>query len=159
MTLSACFGQDAATPSSPLVAGSTGPACVAKAGFAEHVGLAAGAVRSYVWKPYSDGAFKTGAAGRVKAMATAARASKLASTELLAAKPLVADCPAGLRLANALATGGSLSAAAGKQLASGQPNVETLAGSNSIVTTVLDEAKTLGIAVTPIDPTAAQLRG
>jgi hypothetical protein len=111
-----------------------------------------------VWKPFSAGAFKDGAKGRATAMATAAQASRLASAELTAAGPLVADCATGRRLMNALATGGSLSAAASTQFAAATINAETLAGTQSIVTTVLDEATTLGIAVTPIDPSAAQLK-
>jgi hypothetical protein len=158
--VSACTsGTPAASKTSAgAVAEKSVPACAAKAGFADHVGLAAGAVRSYVWKPFSDGAFKDGAKDRAKAMATAAQATKLAAAEMTAAAPLVADCATGKRLVNALGTGGSLSAAASKQLAAAKINTETLAGANSIVTTVLDEAKALGIAVTPIDPSADQLK-
>ncbi len=133
--------------------------CTPKPGFSAHIALAAGAVRTYLWKPLQAGAFKDGAKDQAAAMATGAQASRLAAAEFAAAKPLVAGCTSGQRLVNALSTGGSLCAAAGKQLAAATVNTETLAGANSIVTTILDEAKTLGIAATPTVPSPAQLKG
>jgi hypothetical protein len=60
-------------------------------------------------------------------------------------------------LTNALATGRSLASSASKQLASKKVNQLTLAGANSIATTLLQEAKVVGIDVTPVEPTAGQL--
>jgi hypothetical protein len=158
--LAACSGAGAGaeTAARAAAARSAAPAgpCQ-KAQFAAHSGLAAGAIHNLVWQPAHAGAFKPGARGRAAAMARAQRASALAARELAAAAPLVTGCPGGARLINAVATGRSLASSASKQLASKSVNQLTLAGANSITTTVLQEAKTLGIDVTPIKPTTGQL--
>src|SRR3954471_16315806 len=93
--LSACSG---AAPSTVAVA-STGPeatqpaqagAACDKPGFGRHAALAVGSVQTYLWKPFSAGAFDAGAKGRTTAMRNGAGASALAARELAAAKPLVA---------------------------------------------------------------------
>ena len=122
-----------------------------------HAGLASGAVSTYVWQPFEKGAFKEGAKDRAKAMAAAQKASVLAAHELTAGKPLVTGCVQGTRLLNALTTGASLTTAAGKQFAAGKPNTETLAGANSILTTIVAEAKLVGIDVGTMQPTDEQL--
>jgi len=157
--LSACSGAGAgADTAARATAQSLAPAgpCQ-KAQFAAHSGLAAGAIQTYVWKPAASGAFKPGAHHRAAAIDTARRASALAAHELAAASPLVAGCPGGTRLVNALATGTSLASSASKQLTAKSVNRLTLAGANSITTTVLQEAKTVGIDVKPVKPTAGQL--
>ena len=78
--------------------------------------------------------------------------------ELAAAKPLVAGCPASIPLVNALTTGASLTHAASAQLTAGRLNRETVAGVNSIGSTVVAQAAgNLGLTITPVVPTAAQL--
>jgi hypothetical protein len=122
-----------------------------------HAGLASGAITTYVWQPFEKGAFKDGAKDRAKALSAAQRASVLAANELAAGKTLVVGCPEGTRLQNALTTGASLTTAAGKQFAAGKPNTETLAGANSIITTIVAEAKLVGIDVGAMQPTEEQL--
>jgi hypothetical protein len=159
-TLAGCSGRGAAAEalaSGPVAAEPSGPCD--KAGFAAHAGLASGAVRLYVWRPFTAGELSAGAKRRGAAIATAAGASKLTAAELAAAQPLVVGCPDGTRLLNALGTGRSLSTAAANQLAASKINTETLAGMNSIMTTVLGEATSLGIPVTEVEPTAKQLTG
>jgi hypothetical protein len=140
-------GQSAAAPAGPCD----------KAQFAAHSGLAAGAIQAYVWQPVKSGALKPGARGRATAIDTARRASAFAAHELETASPLVSGCAGGIRLNNALATGRSLASSASKQLASKSVNQLTLAGANSIATTVLQEARAVGIDVKPVKPTARQL--
>jgi hypothetical protein len=155
--LAGCSGTGGAagTVASAAAAAPAGPCD--KAQFAAHSGVAAGAIQNYVWKPARSGAFATGAKGRAAAIAAARRATALAAHELEAASPLVAGCPSGTRLINALATGRSLVSAASKQLATSAVNQLTLAGANSITTTLLQEAKVVGIVVVPVKPTPAQL--
>jgi hypothetical protein len=148
-------GGAAAIAGATTATGPTGPCD--KAGFAAHTGLAAGAIQTYVWRPAQAGAFKPGAKGRAAALANARKASALAAHELAAASPLVTGCPSGTRLVNALATGTSLVTSASKQLATSSVNQLTLAGANSITTTLLQEAKVVGIDVAPLKPTARQL--
>jgi hypothetical protein len=156
--LSACSGTGSGAETAAGAAQSAGPAGPCdKAQFAAHSGLAAGAIQAYVWQPVKSGAFKPGAHGRATAIDTARRASALAAHELETASPLVTGCAGGTRLNNALATGRSLASSASKQLASKSVNRLTLAGANSIATTVLQEAKAVGIDVKPVRPTAGQL--
>ncbi len=129
-----------------------------KQAFSTHVALAVGSVQAYVWKPYVAGAFATGAKARPAALATGAGASALAARELAAAKPLVAGCSASIPLVNALTTGASLAHAASVQLAAGRLNKETVAGVNSISSTVLSQAAgNLGVRITPAVPTRAEV--
>ena len=157
--LAACSGAGAgAETAARAAAPSSAPAgACQKAQFAAHSGLAAGAIHNLSGSRPASGAFKPGARGRAAAIDRAQRASALAARELEAAAPLVAGCPGGTRLINALATGRSLASSASKQLASKSVNQLTLAGANSITTTVLQEAKTVGIDVNLIKPTAGQL--
>ena len=128
-----------------------------KTTFATHVGLAQGAVNRYLWKPLQGGAFADNAANRVKTLRNGADAGRLAARELAAASPLITGCPLSIPLVNALTTGTSLAKAAGTQLAAGTPNLETLAGVNSILSTVVAQASKIGIKVTETAPTPAQL--
>jgi hypothetical protein len=148
-------GGASAVAGATTATGPTGPCD--KAGFAAHAGLAAGAIQTYVWRPVRSGALKPGAKGRTAALTAARQASALAAHELTAASPLVTGCPSGTRLMNALTTGTSLVSSASKQLAGSSVNQLTLAGANSITTTLLQEAKVVGIDVAPLKPTARQL--
>ena len=162
LALGACTGS----ASTPAAAGA-GPeatqpaqpgATCDKAGFGQHAALAVGSVQTYVWKPFMAGTFGEGAKGRAAAMRSGAGASALAARELAAAKPLVAGCPASIPLVNALTTGESLAHAASTQLKAGTLNRETVAGVNSIGSTVVAQAAgNLGLTITPVVPTAAQL--
>jgi hypothetical protein len=156
--LTACSGTGSGAGAVARAAQSSAPSGPCdKAQFAAHSGLAAGAIQIYVWQPARSGALATGAKGRAAAIATARRASALAAHELDAASPLVTGCASGTRLNNALATGRSLVASASEQLKASSVNRLTLAGANSITTTVLQEAKVVGIDVKPMKPTPAQL--
>jgi hypothetical protein len=156
--LSGCSGTGSAAGTIARATGPTAPSGPCdKAGFAAHSGLAAGAIRIYVWKPVTAGAMNKGAKGRTAAIVAARRATALAAHELAAASPLVTGCPSGTRLINALATGRSLVSSASRQLAASSVNQLTLAGANSITTTVIQEAKVVGIDVNPLKPTPAQL--
>lgn len=137
----------------PAVAG--GPCD--KQGFTTHAALAVGSVQTYLWKPYVAGAFADGAKHRKAALTKGAGASALAAKELAAARPLISGCPSSIPLTNALVAGASLAHAASVQLAAGTLNRETVAGVNSIGSTVLAQAGNLGVRVTPAIPTAAQL--
>ncbi len=161
LALGACSGS-ASTPAAGAGPEATQPAqpgaTCDKAGFGQHAALAVGSVQTYVWKPFMAGAFGEGAKGRVAAMRSGAGASALAARELAAAKPLVAGCPASIPLVNALTTGASLAHAASAQLTAGRLNRETVAGVNSIGSTVVAQAAgNLGLTITPVVPTAAQL--
>ena len=54
----------------------------AKTKFVLHMGLAFGAFHRYIYKPFKAGAFRSGAGGRVKALAKAAAAALFAVHEL-----------------------------------------------------------------------------
>lgn len=145
----------AAPPVAPAASTPSGPCD--KAAFAGHAGLAQGAVHALVWKPFRAGAFKASAKDRATAMASGGRAGALASRELASAIAVVKGCPSAVTLLNALQTGVSLSASAGRQLSGGTLNPGTLGGVNSIVGTVSAQAHLLGITVTDQVPDRAQL--
>jgi hypothetical protein len=54
----------------------------AKTKFLVHMGLAFGAFHRYIYKPFRAGAFRSGAAGRIKALAKAGAAGLFAAHEL-----------------------------------------------------------------------------
>jgi hypothetical protein len=162
VALAGCTGSS--TPAEPAGAGPeatqaavSGGTCD-KQGFTAHAALAVGSVQTYLWKPYVAGAFADGAKHRKTALTRGAGATALAAKELAAARPLISGCPSSIPLANALVAGASLAHAASVQLAAGTLNTETVAGVNSIGSTVLAQAAgNLGVRVTPAIPTPAQL--
>ena len=96
----ATVGQASGTPVSPTVSPvspSVSPsACptkstetLAKTRFVADAGLAFGAFNRWIWKPYQDGAFKSGADGRTEALVKAAAAGAFAVNRLNAARKLV----------------------------------------------------------------------
>ena len=152
-------GTSASGPGAGRPAGAAPSGPCDRATFAMHAGLAGGAVHQLVWKPFQAGSFTSKAKGHEQAMTTGGRAGALASRELATALGVVKGCPSATTLVNALQTGVSLSASAGRQLSHGALNPATLGGANAIVTTVGSEAKALGITVTEQVPTTAQLNG
>jgi hypothetical protein len=151
IALTGCSGGGSTATPAPA---SSGP-CDSEA-LAQYAGSAAGAVGTYVWKPYQAGAFKPDAAGRKAALALGAAAAARAATDLRAIGQ-VEGCATSLSLTNALRTGASLASSVGGQLAAGTVNPEALGGLNSAVGTVVQQAEETGVKVTVTAPTVAEL--
>lgn len=109
----------------------------AKAKFVIHAGLAVGAFRRYIYKPYKAGAFKAGADGRTKAIVKAVAAAAFTANEIRLARRAalsddtlrgVGDKLTGLvDQAKAAVTSGGVSPAKIAALAGGLTSVAALA--------------------------------
>jgi hypothetical protein len=153
LAVAGCSGSP--SPKTAAVnAGPSGP-CRSDA-LAQHAGVAAGAVDTYVWKPYRAGTMKIGAAKQKQVLALAAAASTRAAQELAAVTD-VQGCATSLSLSSALTTGRSLATAVSKQLRSGTVNPAALGGLNSAVSLVVRQARETGATVTLAAPTTAEL--
>lgn len=122
----------------------------------QHLSLAAGATHAYLWGPYSKGTLVKAKAGGPE-RTRAAQAGALASRELTAAVPLAKDCAGAALLALTADTGASLLGTAGRQIAAGHVNKDTIGGANSLITDLARQAEMLGITVEDRTPTTKQL--
>lgn len=148
--LAGCSGSDAPAPS-PTKAGPCDTGALAR-----HAGVAAGAVQTFVWKPYRAGALKSDAKNQKQAMALAAAAAARSAQEL-GAVSAVQGCQTSLSLSSAVATGKALSASVSTQLKAGKVNPEALGGLNSAITLVVQQAEEAGVTVKVAAPAEADL--
>ncbi len=154
--VSGCSGSHRAPAAAARPAASSTGWCDREA-FADHAGAAAGALRGYVWKPFMQGAFRPAAPSRAAQLRTAGRAGSFASAQLTQAQAQVRGCAQSTRLVNALSAGIALSRSVSRQLSHDAVNTEALGGANSIVTTVLAEARQIGLDAPVHTPSPAQL--
>jgi hypothetical protein len=128
-----------------------------KTGFAVHVGLGAAAVDRFVWQPYQQGAFAAGAQGRSAAVVEAALAGSFALREFTVALTDLEGCPGTDALASAVRAGLAKAGTLAGGLQSGSVDPAALAGVNEQLTSILNQAKAVGITVVEPDLSAIRL--
>jgi hypothetical protein len=124
----------------------------AKTKFLVHVGLAFGSFHRYIYKPFRAGAFKSGAPGRIKALAKAGAAGLFASHELkVANEDALSDDhlrPLATKVDALVAKLGSL----GGALKSGSLNPTSIASAAGAVTALGSASSGLGAGIKEVAP-------
>ena len=124
----------------------------AKTKFLVHMGLAFGAFHRYIYKPFRAGAFKSGAPGRIKALAKAGAAGLFASHELkVANEDALSDDhlrPLATKVDALVAKLGSL----GGALKGGSLNPASIAGAAGAVTALGSASSGLGARIKEVAP-------
>jgi hypothetical protein len=124
----------------------------AKTKFLVHMGLAFGAFHRYIYKPYKAGAFRSGAAGRIKALAKAGAAGLFASHELkVANEDALSDDhlrPLATKVDALVSKLGSL----GSALKGGSLNPAAIAGAAGAVTALGSASSGLGAGIKEVAP-------
>jgi hypothetical protein len=124
----------------------------AKTKFLVHMGLAFGAFHRYIYKPYKAGAFSSGAAGRIKALAKAGAAGLFASHELkVANEDALSDDhlrPLATKVDALVAKLGSL----GGALKGGSLNPASIASAAGAVTALGSASSGLGAGIKEVAP-------
>jgi hypothetical protein len=125
----------------------------AKTKFVLHMGLALGAFHRYIYKPLKAGAFRSGAPGRVKALAKAVAAVAFAVHELKQANAdALSDShlrPLAQRIDGLLGSFGSL----GSGFSGGVADAGRIASAAGAVSALSAASGGLGVAVKDITPT------
>jgi hypothetical protein len=125
----------------------------AKTKFVLHMGLAFGAFHRYIYKPLKAGAFRSGAPGRVKALAKAVAAIAFAVHELKQANAdALSDAhlrPLAQRIDTLLGSFGSL----GSGFSGGVADAGKVAAAAGAVSALSSSSGGLGVAVKDIAPT------
>jgi hypothetical protein len=124
----------------------------AKTKFLLHMGLAFGAFHRYVYKPFRAGAFKSGAAGRLKALLKAGAAALFAAHELkVAHEDALADAhlrPLADKIDSLFGKLGGL----GSALKAGSLNPASIAGSAGAVDALGAASGGLGAGIKDVVP-------
>ena len=124
----------------------------AKTKFLVHMGLAFGAFHRYIYKPYKAGAFRSGAGGRVKALAKAGAAGLFAAHELkVANEDALSDDhlrPLATKVDALVAKLGSL----GGALKGGSLNAASIASAAGAVTALGSASSGLGAGIKEVAP-------
>jgi hypothetical protein len=128
-----------------------------KVRFALHAGLGTGAVHRYLWKPFQDGTFKSGASGQRTAIVKAALAGAFALHEFKVALQDIKGCPGSQALVSTVQGAFDKATALAASLKSGKLDATALADINGRLTSIQSQAKAAGIDITEADPSSTQL--
>ena len=124
--------------------------------FATHAGLATGAVREYVTKPYAAGQLGS---GDTPAARTAALASRYARQQLTLAVAAVKNCPTAKGLVGVTGQNADFLATLATKLTSSTPPTALLRAAEPMLADVASQAGRIDVTLVPTVPTPAQLHG
>ncbi|MGI8336888.1 hypothetical protein ACRYCC_43690 [Actinomadura scrupuli] len=146
--VSASASMSAASPTAAASCPTAATKKFAKTRFVADVGLAFGAFNRYILRPYREGAFKEGAAGRTKALIKAAAAGAFAVNRLNAARRLVDDDPTLCKTLKAPLNGlwTQLSSLTDK-LKSGNVDPSLISGASGVIEGVRQNAGKQGLTI------------